>query len=62
MTLYGPYGPMMENWGQMWQWMWQMQLAWVLPLLIMVALVAYMLGARAGGAGVPTASKTGGAK
>jgi len=53
---------MMENWGQMWQWMWQMQLAWVLPLLIMVALVAYMLGARAGGAGVPTASKTGGAK
>jgi hypothetical protein len=53
--MYGPYGPMMGDWSQMWLWMWQMQLVWVLPLLIVVALVAYSVGARAGGPKTPSA-------
>ena len=65
LTMYGPYGSMMENWGQMWQWMWQMQLVWVLPLLIVVALVAFIARTRIGGPKTPTpstpASRDGGA-
>ncbi len=47
------YGPMMGDWGQMWLWMWQMQLVWVLPLLIVVALVAFTLRTRAGRSKMP---------
>ncbi len=59
--MFGPYGSMMENWGRMWQ----MQLVWMLPLLITVALVAFILRTRVGGPKTPTtptaASRDGGA-
>jgi hypothetical protein len=58
LTMYGPYGSMMENWGQMWQWMWMMQLVWVLPLLITVALVAVILRTRVGGPKTPATPTT----
>jgi len=40
------YGPMLENWGQMWQWMGQMQLILVLSPLILAAVVAFVLMTR----------------
>jgi hypothetical protein len=49
---------MMENWGQMWQGMWMMPLVWVLPLLITVALVAFILRTRIGGPKTPTTPTT----
>ena len=43
------YGPMMDNWGQMWQWMGQtsmMTVMLMLPVLVMAVVVAFVLMAR----------------
>jgi hypothetical protein len=33
----------------MWQWMWQMQLVWVLPLVVAIAVLAFLVQTRAMG-------------
>ena len=43
------YGPMMDNWGQMWQWMTQMPMVpmmLMLPVLLVAVAVAFVLMAR----------------
>jgi hypothetical protein len=47
--MYGTYGPMMESWGQLWQWMGQvpmMTMMLMLPVLMVVVVVAFVLIAR----------------
>ena len=47
--MYGTYGPMMESWGQLWQWMGQgpmLTMMVLLPVLMVAVVVAFVLMAR----------------
>jgi hypothetical protein len=52
--MYGPMGPMMNGWDEMWHWMWQvtmvggllMMTLTALTLLLVVFVVALIIGRR----------------